>query len=64
MEFDIVTSTFFWKRLKWNILPNQSVFSSTKCSKEKTTKSTKYLQTEHVHKVKARKEITLSLCPT
>lgn len=49
-EFFFSNDCFFLRGLKWNILPNQSVFPSTRCTKEKTAKSTKYLQTEPIQK--------------
>jgi len=51
----------FFKRLKRNILPNQSVSPNTRCTKEKTTKSKQYLQGEPVQEIKTWKEITTEL---
>lgn len=40
----------FFKRLKRNILPNQSVSPNTRCTKEKTSNWTEYLQSDLVQK--------------
>jgi len=35
---------FFLKKLKWNILPKQHDFPSTRCTKKDTARSEQYLQ--------------------
>ena len=62
---DKIEYIFFLKRLKWNILLNQSVLPNTRCTEEETAMSIQYLKGEPKRQETKnyKKETTISLCP-